>query len=136
VTHSSPTPIAIAVVRRDGHVLVGRRSPGAALAVMLEFPGGKVRPGETWEQAAARECHEETGLAVEVGPLLDSLIHEYPHGRLELRFFDCRPLELTNAPRAPFAWTRMAELTHDEFPPANAGVLRMLRSTAGAGDNA
>src|SRR5437764_2006476 len=59
-----PTPIAVAVVEKDGHFLVGQRPEGVSLAGLWEFPGGKIEPGESPEAAAVRECLEETGVDV------------------------------------------------------------------------
>lgn len=64
------TPAALAVVLRDGCVLLVRRSnpPDAGL---WGYPGGKVDPGETVEQAAVRELSEETGVIARAGSVLD-----------------------------------------------------------------
>ena len=69
---SEPVSIAVAVVQHAGTVLIGRRAPEAPLGGLWEFPGGKVGPDETPGEAAARECREETGLAVRIG-------RPYPH---------------------------------------------------------
>ena len=66
------TTIAVAVVLRHGHALVGRRAADAMDAAGLdEFPGGKVEPGDSPARAAARECLEEAGVAVRIDALLD-----------------------------------------------------------------
>jgi 8-oxo-dGTP diphosphatase len=52
------------------HVLAGERSSPPALAGRWEFPGGKVEPGETDEQALVRECREELGVTIRVGARL------------------------------------------------------------------
>ncbi len=57
----APGDVALAVLLRDGCVLVQRRHR-AALGFVHEFPGGAVDAGETWVGAAARELFEETGL--------------------------------------------------------------------------
>ncbi len=54
----------------DGALLVAQRERPPALAGMWELPGGKVAPGETDEQALARELHEELGIDVTVGARL------------------------------------------------------------------
>ena len=123
-----PTRIAIAVVEHDGRYLIGRRGEGAPLAGLWEFPGGKIQAGETAELAAARECLEETGLAVEVGPAYPSVSHQYAHGEVALEFFACRPLEPARIPKAPFRWVLAADLGDYEFPEANGGLVAYLKS--------
>ena len=119
--------IAVAVVVREGHVLVGRRSVAAIDAAGLdEFPGGKVEPGEAPALAAARECLEEAGIAVRVGPLLDRAEAAARSGPLEVLFFAATPLDDRAAPTPPFAWVAVADLAGLRFPPANAGVLARL----------
>jgi 8-oxo-dGTP diphosphatase len=63
---------------RDGRVLASRRTEPPRLAGLWEFPGGKVEPGESDEQALARELAEELRVSVEVGGRLgdDLLIGE------------------------------------------------------------
>jgi 8-oxo-dGTP diphosphatase len=151
-------PIAIAVVLHEGFVLVGRREH-PPLAGLAEFPGGKVQAGESPEAAAAREVLEESGINVHVERLLASVAADYTHGRLDLRFYLCRPAAATEAlpapaalppspetaagpaalpwpagpllPRPPFRWLPLQELEHLDFPPANAAALRALRTLGG-----
>ena len=96
-----PTPIAVAVVRHAGRVLIGRRGAGVPLAGLWEFPGGKVREGETAEEAAARECLEETGLAVHIAGTLAEVVHPYEHGPLRLCFLAAEPVDPAVVPRGP-----------------------------------
>lgn len=65
-----------------GHLLVQRRGAGASHgANLLEFPGGKVEPGEAPTDALARELTEEWGSAaraLRLGPVAEILHHIYP----------------------------------------------------------
>lgn len=127
--------IAVAVVQNEGSYLIGQRPVGVPLAGLWEFPGGKVEPGETAEQAAARECFEEAGLEVTVGQEYPSVVYEYDHGRLELHFFACRPRSIAPSPRPPYRWAPAAELSNYRFPEANATLLAKLIQSAAESDS-
>jgi mutator protein MutT len=127
MSRDSPVEIALAVVRHGDRVLIGQRPPGVPLAGYWEFPGGKVLADESPEEAAARECREETGLEIRVGVLLSLVEHEYPHGRVRLHFFAAEPLQASRTPTAPFGWIPIAELASYRFPPANADVVARMR---------
>ncbi len=115
--------IAIAVVEHEGRFLIGRRPPNVPLGGLWEFPGGKLQAGETPEAAAARECLEETGVAVQVGAEYPTVEFDYAHDRVELHFFHCAPIDPARPPREPFRWVRRAELAALEFPAANRAIL-------------
>ena len=70
VTFLDPKLAAAVVIERAGRVLLGRRGPGAREAGRWSFPAGFVERGERVEDAAVREAREETGLAIQLGPLL------------------------------------------------------------------
>jgi len=61
---------AVALIDRDGRVLLAQRPEGKSMAGLWEFPGGKVERRETRRVALMREIREELGLEIEVGPLL------------------------------------------------------------------
>ena len=64
---------AVALIDRDGRVLLAQRPAGKSMAGLWEFPGGKVEPGETPEVALIRELQEELGIDTWASCL--SLIH-------------------------------------------------------------
>ncbi|WP_347245145.1 NUDIX domain-containing protein [Thermogutta sp.] len=120
--------VAVAVVRLAGLVLVGRRPAGRPWAGYLEFPGGCLQPGESWQQAAQRETQEETGLSVRIEEHLLTVHADYDYGRLEIRFFTAVPTAAgIPRPRAPFFWLDVTRLVPEDFPPANAPVIAQLR---------
>ncbi len=121
-----PTQIAIAVVEHAERFLIGKRPAGVPLAGLWEFPGGKIQPGETPEQAAERECGEETGLQVVIGAAYPSVVHQYDHDRLRLHFFSATPVDPEQTPLPPFRWVARGELGEYEFPSANQALVKHL----------
>lgn len=119
--------VAVAVLIRNGEVLVGVRPTGVPLAGYAEFPGGKVDDGESPAETAVRECAEETGLVVEVVRRLNETFHQYEHARLHLQFFQCE-LVKNDDPIHPFHWVSLSDLGNCTFPPANESVLDVLRA--------
>ncbi|MFM8475072.1 MAG: NUDIX domain-containing protein [Planctomycetaceae bacterium] len=123
--------IGIAVVQHAEFILVGTRPAGAPLAGYAEFPGGKCDPGEPPSACAIRECVEETALTVEPVRQLATIPWSYPHGDVELHFWQCRCIGIADqspppAPSPPFHWLPRQLLRQEQFPPANAAVLDLL----------
>jgi 8-oxo-dGTP diphosphatase len=124
--------VAIAVVEHEDHFLVGIREVGITLAGFAEFPGGKVEANESAEDAAVRECREETGLEVNVVRLLHQIEFDYPNGLLHISFYLCKPRTDGNPFDDPligsFRWVTKNELATLKFPPANDELLAILLS--------
>jgi len=120
--------VVAAVIERDGKLLITRRPEGSRLSGLWEFPGGKPKPGETFEQALRREIDEELGAEVSVGERIETIEWQYPDKRVRLVFFRCdvrgepRPLE-----GQEMAWVTPADLARYEFPPADATLIQRLR---------
>jgi mutator protein MutT len=64
--------VTAALLERGGKVLLARRKAGKHMGNRWEFPGGKVHPGESPEQALRRELEEELGIDARVGAYLGS----------------------------------------------------------------
>ena len=78
-------------------VLIRRTRPGGE--TYLTTPGGGVGPDETWEAAAARECAEELGAVVTIGPIVWATTLESPAPGSDLRFFVARLVSLDERQR-------------------------------------
>jgi 8-oxo-dGTP diphosphatase len=118
----------IGLIGRGGRFLVRMRPAGTVYAGFWEFPGGKCEPGELPAQTVERECLEETGLRVAVGRLRHRTRYRYPHGLVELHFYDCTPEDKSAEPAAEsgFRWAAAAELATLRFPEANEAVVHEL----------
>jgi mutator protein MutT len=128
----SRVEIAVAVVGHQGRFLIGQRPDGATLGGYWEFPGGKVEQGESPQEAACRECLEETGVAVRVVGEYLIVDHDYAHGALHIQFFACAPSDNVNELPARFRWVPRGELHHYRFPPANDRLLSLLAAQQAA----
>ena len=83
--------VVAAVIEVDGKVLCMQRGETrySYTSHRWEFPGGKIEPGETPQQALHRELIEEMNLDVEVHELLASVTHDYPDFNITLDAFRC-----------------------------------------------
>jgi 8-oxo-dGTP diphosphatase len=119
--------VVAAVVERKGEFLVARRLEGTHLGGCWEFPGGKVLPGETYEQALQREIVEELNTGIAALQKIFSTSHAYPERIVDLHFYRG---ELTGAPRPVLGqelrWISRAEFASLEFPAADAELIAKL----------
>jgi mutator protein MutT len=122
--------VSAGLIFRNGKLLITQRHPDAHLGGLWEFPGGKRECDESFEFCLSRELHEELGIEVSVGQLIETVEHDYPEKRVLLKFFRCD--WLTNEPRAlgcpAFRWITHDELACYEFPAADARLIEKLRS--------
>ena len=112
-----------------GRVLLARRGQDSDLAGLWEFPGGKREPGETSEEALARELHEELGIEADIGPPLIEVPQEYPGKRLRLEVRVIRSWKGTPHGREGQALTWVAPelLSRYSMPSADVPVVGALR---------
>jgi 8-oxo-dGTP diphosphatase len=90
VTVARRIRVVAAVVWDGPRLLLTQRAPGGALGLQWEFPGGKLEPGETAEEAVVREVREELGVNATPIERLHAVQHDYAHGtRVEIEFVHC-----------------------------------------------
>lgn len=78
--------VVAAIILRDGKILATQRGYGE-LAGGWEFPGGKIEPGETPEEALVREIHEELDATIAIDSLVSVVDHDYEKFHLHMRCF-------------------------------------------------
>jgi 8-oxo-dGTP diphosphatase len=127
--------VAAALVDAENRVLIARRPQGKQLAGLWEFPGGKVAPGETPEQALIRELAEE--LSIDVCPSciapLTFASHSYETFHLLMPLYLCRSWDGVVAPREgqEVKWVRAMRLADYPMPPADLPLIPPLRDLLG-----
>ena len=102
-------------------------------ALLWEFVGGKVEPGETKAQALVRECREELAVTVAVGGEFMDVVHEYPDAVVHLTL-----LEASIAEGVPqmlehndIKWITTREISNYDFCPADKEILAKIREVYG-----
>ena len=123
--------VCVALVDVDGRVLLARRPEGKPMAGLWEFPGGKIKSGETPEQALIRELKEELGIDVAASCLapLTFASHAYETFHVLLLLYVCRRWEGEITPREGqgLAWVRPKRLDDYAMPAADKPLVAMLR---------
>lgn len=110
-------------------VLVCQRRPDQPMSLKWEFPGGKIEPGETAEQALTRELDEELGIAAVIGPRVAQIRHRYRNGgAIDLQFFTVREFngDLNNRIFKAMQWAPLTALPTYDFLAADLGLIRDL----------
>lgn len=122
---------AVALIDVDGRILLAQRPEGKSMAGLWEFPGGKVEPGETPENALIRELHEELGIETWDSCLapLSFASHGYDDFHLLMPLYACRKWQGTPQPKEGqrLAWVRANALRDYPMPPADIPLIPILR---------
>lgn len=123
--------VAVALIDRDGRVLLAERPAGKQMAGLWEFPGGKVNPGEAPEAALIRELKEELGVDTEESCLapLTFASHAYAAFHLLMPLYVCRVWkgQPTGLEGQRLAWALPNEMRSYPMPPADKPLIAMLR---------
>jgi len=121
--------VVVGVIRRAGRILIDKRKPEGLLGGLWEFPGGKVRPGESLESALHRELREELDIEVEITREIAIVEHAYTHFRVEIHAFECEHVQGEPRPLACAAlkWVRPSELDRHAFPAANKKIIQLIK---------
>lgn len=122
---------ACAMIDSDGRILLARRPEGRSMAGLWEFPGGKLEPGETPEQALIRELREELGVDVSQACLAPFAFasHGYGDFHLLMPLYLCRRWKNVPQPKEgqSLAWVRPERLADYPMPEADKPLVPMLR---------
>ena len=121
--------MAAALILREGQVLIGQRRADQPMALLWEFPGGKIEAGESAQQALARELVEELSIHAIIGAPVTRIRHNYRHGgAVDLQFFVVREFvgEIVNHIYQQIKWVRLEDLPSYDFLAADRGLIRDL----------
>ena len=125
------TEVVVALIWDNDRFLACQRPANKARALLWEFVGGKVEPGETKEQALIRECQEELAVTVAVRDVFMEVDHVYPDLTVHLTLFNAtisegEPQKLEHN---DIQWIAPSEILNYEFCPADEEILQKIKQT-------
>lgn len=121
--------VSAALILRADTVLICQRRPDQPMALKWEFPGGKMEPGESAEEALKRELDEELGIDAVIGPRIAHTRHTYRSGgAVDLQFFVVHSYqgELKNVIFNDMRWCPLRDLPRYDFLTADRDLVRDL----------
>ena len=121
--------VVAAAIIKDNKVFSAQRGNKGKTAFKWEFPGGKIEPLETPEQALARELKEELSIDVKVHELITSIIDEYDDVILHIDTYRCSLIkgEPILSEHIAMAWSNKIELDKLDFSIADKPTLEKIK---------
>jgi 8-oxo-dGTP diphosphatase len=121
--------VVAALIWDKDKFMICQRPAHKARALLWEFVGGKVEPGETKERALIRECQEELAITLSVGDVFMDVVHEYPDITVHLTLFNATiskgiPQKLEHN---DIKWITVEEIDQFDFCPADTEILVQLK---------
>ena len=122
--------VVAALIESNGKLLVCQRKRGDTFELMWEFPGGKLKPGESPAEALARELEEELGVASEIGAEVMRARHQYAQMSepIELIFLRARITggTIENRVFESIEWREAQTVPELNFLPADRDLIHLL----------
>jgi len=120
--------VAVAIIEKEGRILIARKSREGPLKDRWEFPGGKVEEGETAEECVKREVFEELGIDIAVKECVCACTYNYVHMSVELLAYRASHVsgEVRRHEYQQVQWVMPSELNTYDFPEANRPLINKL----------
>ena len=122
------TEVVAALIWDKDKFMICQRPATKSRALLWEFVGGKVEPGETKQQALIRECREELNITLSVGDIFTEVVHEYPDITIHLTLFNAEISE--GIPELlehnELRWITPSQIPNYNFCPADKDILKKI----------
>ena len=125
--------VVAAVIRKDGKYFCVKkgRTKYSYTSYKYEFPGGKIEPGETPQEALKRELAEELDYDISVGSLIVAARHDYPDFSITLNAYLCEPPPdgFVLSEHVDYVWLGAKELRSVDWAEADLAVVRCIEES-------
>ena len=130
MTEMKTIKVVAAIIRKENCVFATQRGYGD-YKVWWEFPGGKVEPGETPEEALVREIKEELASDILVEKYLTTVEHDYPEFHLSMACYWCsvKSGKLTLLEHEAARWLPLDDLRQVNWLPADVKVVEAIEKS-------
>ena len=121
--------VTAAIIERNGTIFLAKRPSTSSLPNKWEFPGGKVKAGESPEECLARELLEEFNIIVTVGDFLAESVYQYDRKTIRLiafRVYNDEDITIMNA-HDDVRWVPINELLDYDLAPADVALAREVQ---------
>jgi A/G-specific adenine glycosylase len=123
--------MACAIVEHEGRMFIQQRHEDDVWGGLWEFPGGRLKNGESPEQAAIRELQEETEIRAADFQPFATVVHHYTRYRVTLHSYFCEaqgmPKPQLNAAQQ-YRWVSLQELDQYPFPSGHRQLITRMKS--------
>ena len=121
--------VTAAILKNGGRILIAKRKETDKLAGKWEFPGGKVKAGETPQECLAREMEEEFGIEVNVGAFFGETTHRYASGPIKLIAYHTTWIggSFSLNAHADVRWVTPEQFHDFDFAPADMPFVKKLQ---------
>ena len=118
----------VGIIEKKGKILIQKRPESGLLAGLWEFPGGKVKPGESRVRALVREIEEELGTGVAESKFLIKVQHAYTEFRVDLSAFVVRLISDPDPRPGRRKWIALKALPKYPFPSGSVKIIQFLEN--------
>lgn len=120
--------VAAVIQNEEGKILIAQRNLKKSQGGLWEFPGGKIEPNETKEEAIIREIKEEMDIDIEAKKFIGQKVFNYPDKEINLIAIECKQIkgDIKLNEHEDIKWVNKNELRNFNFAPADKFIINAI----------